>query len=204
MSNKLVYGVGINDADYIVHEYAYVDGVYKMVWRCPFYRVWGSMLGRSYSKKFKARCPTYEGVSTVEQWHRFSTFRIWMLTQDWEGNQLDKDLLYRGNKEYGPETCTFVSGQVNGFVTDSAAARGEYLIGVSWHKAASKFSVSCSNPFTGKREYLGLYNDELSAHQVWKVRKLELARELAATQTDGRVAQALIERYTNTENKDAS
>ena len=55
----------------------------------------------------------------------------------------------------------------------------------------------CNNPFTKKSEYLGLFIDELEAHQTWLKRKLELAHLLAAEQTDKRVAKALISRYTN-------
>ena len=55
----------------------------------------------------------------------------------------------------------------------------------------------CRNTFTKKQEYLGLFTCEVEAHQAWLKRKLELAHLLAAEQTDGRVAKALIERYTN-------
>ena len=150
-----------------------------------------------YSTKFQERQPTYIGCTVSEEWLTFSNFKNWMMTQDWEGNQLDKDLLFKGNKIYSPETCVFVTPMVNTFTIDQGAARGDCLIGVCWHKGMSKYKSQCGNPFTGEQEYLGLLTCEQEAHRAWLKRKLELAYELAAIQTDERIAEALIDRYSN-------
>lgn len=199
---KLVCGVGINDADYVVVKYettGYVDGVRKrkLVWICPFYRTWKNMLKRCYSTKYQEERPTYKGCSVSEEWLRFSNFRTWMEKQQWEDKQLDKDLLFGGNKVYSDKACVFVSSVVNSFTSDCGASRGEWLIGASWNKEKSKFQSGCSNPFTRKQENLGYFTCEKEAHQAWIKRKLELAHLLAAEQTDERIGKALIERYTN-------
>ena len=198
---RLVYGVGVNDADYVVvkWETIEVNGVrkQKLVWACPYYRVWVDMLQRCYSHKLQERNPTYRGCSVSEEWLTFSVFKMWMEDQDFEGLQLDKDILFNGNKVYSEETCVFVTKAVNMFTIDSGASRGEWLIGVYWDKGKSKFKSQCRNPFTKKREHLGYFTCEKEAHQAWLKRKLELAHLLAAEQTDRRVAKALIERYTN-------
>jgi hypothetical protein len=202
--SKLVYGVGVNDADYKVKVFetiGYVDGKQKqkLVWVCPFYHAWTNMLARGYSEKYRLKRPTYKNVTVCEQWHLFSTFKRWMEEQDYEGKQLDKDILVLGNKEYNPATCVFVSQGVNSFLIESDASRGECKIGCCWHKANNKFMAQCNNPFTGKNEYIGYYTDELAAHEAWLTRKIEYAYALAAIQTDERVAKALIDRYENYE-----
>lgn len=199
-TRKLVCGVGVNDADYVVvkwEEIGHIDGKrkQKQVWVCLYYRTWADMLKRCYSAKFQDKQPTYKGCTVSEDWLTFTSFKNWMMTQDWEGNQLDKDLLFEGNKVYGPETCVFVTQMVNTFVSDSGAARGKWQIGVCWNQEKGKFQSQCSNPFTKKQEYLGLFTSEQEAHQAWLKRKLELAYELAAIQTDPRVSEALINRY---------
>ena len=200
-AKKLVYGVGINDADYFTQKFETIEvnGVRKKkrVWICPYYQSWKEMLRRCYSPEYQEKKPTYKGCSVSEEWLRFSNFRRWMEKQDWEGMQLDKDLLLEGNKVYSGETCVFVTSTVNMFTIDRGASRGEWLIGVNWHKGAGKFRSQCGNPFTNKGEPLGLFLCEEEAHQAWLKRKLELAKELAAEQTDERVAKALIERYIN-------
>ena len=199
-TKKLVCGVGDNDADYAVQRketIGYVDGKRKrkLIWVCPYYQVWQSMLDRCYSVKYQEKYPTYRDCSVSAEWLTFSNFRSWVLTQDWEGKQLDKDLLVEGNKVYSANTCVFVSPLVNTFTLDNGAARGEWKIGVYWNKEKGKFQSQCSNPFNKKRENLGYFTSEQEAHEAWAKRKLELAKELAAVQTDQRVAKALIDRY---------
>ena len=131
---RLVHGVGINDADYEVtrYEYVIVDGrkKQKRIWICPYYQTWKGMLGRCYSTKYQDTRPTYKGCSVSEEWLTFSNFRAWMEKQDWEGMQLDKDLLFEGNKVYSAETCVFITREVNSFTTDCGASRGEWRVGV--------------------------------------------------------------------------
>lgn len=101
---SIVYGVGINDADYQVS---------KGSWRCPFYKHWKNMLARCYSPAFQRNQPLYVGCTVDPRWHRFSHFKSWMETQDWEGKQLDKDRKVSGNKVYGPDTCQWLTRKEN-------------------------------------------------------------------------------------------
>ena len=199
-AKELIYGVGFNDAGYVVQKLetiGYVNGRRrrKLVWICPFYQVWRDMIQRCYSAKCQERNPTYKSCTVSGDWLTFSNFKSWMMTQDWEGLQLDKDLLIENNKIYSADNCVFVSPMVNTFINDQRPSRGEWMTGVCWHKPAEKFQSNCRNPFSGKQEHLGLFTTELEAHEAWLKRKLELAHELAAIQTDPRVAKALVERY---------
>lgn len=188
MGNKLVYGVGINNADYQVRPM--VGGKQRKM--CPYYKVWSSMLYRAYSHNFKKRRPTYQNCTVCEGWLSFMSFRDWMEQQDWVGKQLDKDLLVEGNKVYSPDTCAFVSPISNTFI-EKAATKG--LIGASLTSNGKKYRASCSNPFTKKRESLGVYNTELEAHLAWKARKHQLACLLAQQETDERVANILKKKF---------
>ncbi len=198
---KLVYGIGINDADYAVRKNEtigyYVNGnrKRKQVWICPYYRVWHSMLQRCYYAKYQEHYPTYKGCSVSEEWLTFSSFKDWMEDQDFEGMHLDKDILFEGSKVYSAETCVFVAPVVNTFINDQKPSRGDWMIGTYWNKREGKFVAQCRSPSTKKQEYLGLFTTEKEAHNAWIKRKLELAHELAAIQTDPRVAKALIDRY---------
>jgi len=187
---KLVYGVGINDADYTVQPVVFGKQI-----KCPFYGAWKDMLSRCYDPKYLAKYPTYIGCSVAPEWLNFMTFRAWMIRRDWVGNDLDKDILTPGNRVYGPHTCVFIPHMLNSFTVDSAAARGEWPIGVCWNRGAGKFLARCCNPFTGKQEYLGLFTCPDAAHEAWRARKHQLALQLAEQQTDPRLAAALATRY---------
>ena len=75
-TQKLVYGVGINDADYVVRRMKTikVNGKrkQKLVWECPYYRVWKAMLQRCYSIKTQDKNPSYKGCSVSEEIGRAS------------------------------------------------------------------------------------------------------------------------------------
>ena len=186
----LVFGIGINDADHSVRPT--ING--KQV-RCHYYTTWIDMLKRCYSKKYKESRPTYQGCSVCPEWISFMNFCKWMMTQDWQGKALDKDLLFEDNKVYSPTACAFVDRATNNFTIDSGRSRGEYPLGVSFHKHKGKFIAKCSNPFSKKQEHLGYFTCEHQAHLAWKARKHILACQLADLQTDPRVAAALRTRY---------
>lgn len=192
---KLVHGVGINDVDYQISVKAIVDGKRKQLWRCPFHQSWASMLMRCYNAQYQSKQPTYIGCTVVNEWHRLSTYREWMISQPWEGFQLDKDILYPNNRVYSPEFCVFVPQSLNSFLIDGAARRGEWPIGVSLCKSNGKFQVHCRDPFSKEREFLGFFTDPLAGHEAWRKRKHELACVYADQQTDPRIAEALRIRY---------
>lgn len=189
--SKTYYGVAINDAGYSLTRK--VDSGVTLV--CPFYRVWMSMVVRCYSKKHQEKAVTYAGCTVCDEWLTFSNFKAWMEKQDWQGKELDKDIIKQGNKIYCPEFCSFVTKGTNLFISDNKSNRGKYKIGVSFHKQTGKLRATCRNPFTDRCEHLGLFADELSAHLAWLERKRQLAVILAGMQTDLRVSAALIDRY---------
>lgn len=195
--NKLVYGIGISDADSQAYKFCEETNRKVAVGPCPFYTKWMNMLTRCYSPNYHRKQPTYIGSSVDERWHRLSNFKSWMQTQDWEGKQLDKDILFPGNKIYSPETCVFVELKVNVFTTERNSKRGELPIGVSQSKGSTKYIAECRSVVSKGKKYLGAFDTPEEAHAVWLAFKLEQAYILAAEQTDPRVAKALIDRYKN-------
>ena len=197
--NKLVWGVGINDLGYRtqVKELTENGGkrIRKTVFRCKYYTVWKHMLERCYSKKSLESRPSYIGTSVCSEWLYATTFRKWMEQQDWHGKCLDKDIIAPGSKLYSPDTCAFVLPATNLFVTARDASRGDYPTGVSLYKRIDKYIARCSNIFTGKLEYLGLFSTPEEAHEAWRKRKHELAQLVAARESDPRVVEALKKRY---------
>lgn len=198
--SKLVHGVGINDVDYEINTYEswYDDfGRYhrKVVWRCPYYVRWISMLERCYSIPYLRKRPSYSDCVVCPEWYFFSKFKAWMETQDWEGKHLDKDLIFRGNKIYSPSTCFFVPPVVNTFLNEKTKSRGDYLIGASLRRKNGKFTSQCSDPRTNIEVHLGDFCSQEEAHLAWLSKKEEFAIILAETVDNPVVARLLIERY---------
>lgn len=172
-NRKLMCGVGINDAWYMVRRE--VNGKPQM---CPFYKKWVGMLRRCYSKKWHSEHPTYKDCTVCDEWLTFSNFRSWMIGQDWQGKALDKDILVQGNKVYSPAFCIFVTQEINNLLCDSKARRGEFPLGVSLHKAVNKYRARVGD------EVLGYFTDVDSAFTAYKVAKYKKIRDVAMIQSE--------------------
>lgn len=186
LKRKKVFDVGVNDSESTVSHIT--NG---KVYICKHYEIWQDMLRRCYSKKCQKRQPTYIGCSVDPEWHIFSNFRYWAETKNTKGMQLDKDIIFPGNKVYSPRSCVFVTGALNKFLNNSARKRGQFLIGVSLCKRSNKFRSHCKDPFKSKLEYLGLFENENEAHEAWRSRKQQHAISYASMQTDRRISEAL-------------
>jgi len=174
--SKLVYGVGFNDRSRPV----FVNGK-----RVKEYALWYSMLERCFSEKYKICYPTYKGCNVSDNFLYYSYFYDWCHNQigfgkvDEKGRcwQLDKDLLFIGNKTYSETACVFVPHEINSFFTDCGAKRGEHPLGVHFHKESGKFKVQCA--VDGKPKHLGYFTTPEEAFTVYKPFKEALCKQLA-------------------------
>jgi hypothetical protein len=169
---RLVFGFGVNDADYVIERA--VNG--KSV-KCKAFETWKHIIERCHSEKSLKKWPTYIGVTVCEEWRSFMSFREWWLENHVDGWQIDKDLL-TDNRQYSPDNCIYVPSWLNNFTTGCDAARGEFPIGVDYHKGSSSFRSRCSNPANGKREEVAGFKTPEAAHLAWRARKLEYAAQM--------------------------
>lgn len=85
------------------------------------------------------------------------------------GWELDKDILVKGNKLYSRDTCCFIPSEVNNLLTKRDNDRGEWPVGVSFHKSSGKFRAYLS--INGKKKFLGLFATPEEAFQAYKAAK---------------------------------
>ncbi|MCK5127637.1 MAG: hypothetical protein KAR42_15375 [candidate division Zixibacteria bacterium] len=170
-----VYGVGINDAWYMV---VYEQNGVKI--KCPYYAAWRYMLQRCYQEKYLDSRPTYRGCSVCDEWLIFSNFKLWMEKQDFLGKELDKDILIPGNKIYSPDACAFVNRHVNALLNDHSSARGKYPTGVHLEKARGKFRAKCS--VEGRQVHIGYFDSPKIASGAYSKFKAKEVRRVAKSQ----------------------
>ena len=161
--SSLIYGIGINDSDYITSG-------------CQYYRRWINMLQRCYLKEFQKRQPKYIGCTICNEWLTFSNFKKWMESQDWEGKELDKDVLLVGNKIYSPDTCCFVSKNVNNAITIKIRDTG-LPIGVAYLEKSGKYRSVIM--IDGERKHLGCYSNEHDASNAYVTAKCNYITKLS-------------------------
>lgn len=106
---RTVYGVGyVGQGEYTTVK----NGKHSKT-----YKVWTSMLQRCYSEKTLELNNTYLGCSVSDDWCNFQIFAKWFDENYYEIKgervELDKDILFSGNKIYSSNTCLFVPQRIN-------------------------------------------------------------------------------------------
>ena len=182
-----VHGIGITGDSQVR-----VDGKHTKE-----YRLWNNMLKRCYSVGCQKVRPTYIDCSISENFRYLQYFKEWCNNQigfnsvDEKGKPfaLDKDILVKGNRVYNEDVCVFVPQEVNLLFTKRDKSRGEYPIGVSFHKSRGMLTATLNN------KYLGYFNTAEQAFQVYKTAKEAYIKEVANTwkdKIDPKVYEALM------------
>lgn len=160
-------------------------GEYNTSLHHHIYRVWQPMLQRCYSEKFKRNRPTYKDCFVEDEWHSFQNFAKW-----WESQEnlkagvyyeIDKDLLKKGNKIYGPSYCTLVPVEVNLVIGTNTSKRGNLPIGVIWHKRDNCYRAQMTVTEDGIRKNIHLKSssDPMVCFEAYKKAKEERFKYIA-------------------------
>ena len=137
------------------------------------------MMNRCYNEKFHARQPQYKNCTVCEEWHNFCNYRLW-----YEGNKygdepldLDKDILFKGNTIYSPETCVLVPHIINTLFLNGKSNRGECPIGVFLDSDKRKYRACVA--FGGMSVKLGTFDTADAAFARYKEYKEDLIKDMA-------------------------
>lgn len=154
------------------------EGVYKSRLNkkiTPQYSRWQDMIERCYNAAHHKKSPTYTDCSVAEEWHNFQNFAAWFYENHIEGFVLDKDILFKGNKVYSPETCCFVPEEVNLLFVKTDATRGEWPIGVR----KNRYSFTARLKIDDKEGHLGSFKTPEEAFLAYKIAKEKRIKEVA-------------------------
>ncbi|MBU3186622.1 hypothetical protein [Clostridium estertheticum] len=150
--------------------------------RTKQYLTWQEMLRRCYDKALHKRYPTYIGCVVAPEWHNFQNFGKWYDENIYEAEDqemnLDKDILFKGNKLYSPNTCVFAPKRINVLFIKGDANRGNYPIGMSWDSSRNRFRACCNNGL-GKCIKLGSFHSIPAAFEAYKIFKEDLIKNVA-------------------------
>lgn len=125
------------------------------------------MLQRCYSPKSHEKNPNYKGCSVCKEWHTYSKFETWFLSQPNHarvGYELDKDLLANSktNKIYSPQTCCLLPKELNAMIVFSSRDYADLPSGV-YKPDKGKYFIS----YGGKASF----SDKEEAHKEYLRRR---------------------------------
>lgn len=139
------------------------------------YSIWFVMLRRCYDEKHHLKRQTYKNVTVCKEWHNFQNFAKWHKNNCIDDCHIDKDILFKHNKIYSPDTCCFVPLEINNLFTKSDAKRGDLPIGVSKYNTKFVVKVRIDN----KATHLGYFDSYLEGFNRYKEAKEEHIKYLA-------------------------
>lgn len=172
------------------------------------YETWYGFLKRcSAAIQATGKFKSYVGCSVHPDFIKFQDFAEWCQHQIGFGNDgwaLDKDILVRGNKVYGPDTCVFVPSELNSLLTHVQSTKGDLPTGVSIKPIrVPKYKTDYDKTpvykaqimISGAVTFLGYFDTPEAAEAVYKVAKTKEIRrraELVKDQIDPRAYNALM------------
>lgn len=148
MAKKNIAGIGTND----------LKGFSK------------TKLYKDYSNMCNRISNIYNGCSLDSRWGNLSGFKAWHDSNCVNGWELDKDLLYAGNRVYGPDACVFLPPTINSILAGGVYTKKTGLpagVYANGKKYAAQLNVGVN-----KTQNLGTFDTPLEAHKAWQQAKI--------------------------------
>ena len=148
------------------------------------YLRWHDMINRCYNKKFLESHPQYRGCTVCEEWLNYSNFKVWYDKNKIAGMSLDldKDILFKGNRVYSPETVAFVPHVINTLFVNCKESRGDLPIGVYYDSDKGKYRSEMM--LLGEPIKLGYFDTAESAFARYKEYKEDFIKDMAEQYKD--------------------
>lgn len=145
----------------------------------PAYKCWFQMMRRCYDEEYHKKNNSYIGCFVEDYFLNFQNFGKWYHEHPKfiEEYHLDKDVLFRGNKEYSRKNCCFVPREINNLFHANTGKRGIYPIGVTKKSGGNRFIARCS--VNSKNVILGNFDNPEDAHRAYILAKEENVRTVA-------------------------
>lgn len=109
------------------------------------YRSYVGLIERVYTRRESN--VSYEGCSVVPEWLYFENYKPFFVEDPFrqEGWHLDKDLLFQGNKVYGPDTSCFIPPEINACMLIGPRVTNGLPTGVCFDTGSGKYIASINN-----------------------------------------------------------
>lgn len=155
------------------------------------YDEWLRILKYCHDTAFQQKNPIFVGCEVDERWRTYSDFSRWWTCyhplpfagDPTEAEQkepiryvVDKDLLFDGNKLYGPDTCCLLPREMSYFFTDGKVNADQECVRFDKNKQAFVAVVRVR----GKQRFVRSFDNRKDALGAWEYAKGLLAKKLLA------------------------
>lgn len=151
-----------------------------------WYGRWKGVKSRTNGKKYRWNNSSYHDCTLHPEWENFESFAKWCDENCLNDSfHIDKDILVKGNKQYGPDTCCFVPPEINQLFTSFNhkanglpqgvsydIVNGLYWVTVGKYKkgyfntAEEAYAALVETRVNVLNEYVEKYRSELKEHVI--------------------------------------
>ena len=153
--------------------------------------IWCGMIDRVYNEEKRSKYETYSDCIICDEWQNYQIFREWYDKEFYqvgtERMHIDKDILYKNNRVYSPQTCLLVPQRINML----------FMHKPNKYNLPNGIKPTCGGKYEARynHKYLGVFNtveEAAIAHDKEKKKAvIEIANEYKDKIPD-KVYQALI------------
>ena len=153
--------------------------------------IWCGMIDRVYNEEKRSKYETYSDCIICDEWQNYQIFREWYDKEFYqvgtERMHIDKDILYKNNRVYSPQTCLLVPQRINML----------FMHKPNKYNLPNGIKPTCGGKYEARynHKYLGVFNtveEAAIAHDKEKKKAvIEIANEYKYKIPD-KVYQALI------------
>jgi hypothetical protein len=147
------------------------------------YNKWHYIMNRCYSPAVHELYSEYEECEICEEWYNFSNFKLWYDENilPWKSLgievDIDKDILFKGNKVYSPDTVSLVPSIINKLFISGDSSKSDLPLGVWWEKDKNKYRAGMN--FLGDKIKLGTFDTVEEAFARYKEYKEDFIKDMA-------------------------
>ncbi len=120
-----------------------------------------------------------KGCAICEEWLNYSNFKVWYDQHKINGISLDlnKDILFKGNKVYSSEAVALVPHAINTLFLNGKKNRGDLPLGVHFDKSKDKYRAAMA--FMGEQIKPGTFDTAEAAFVRYKEYKEDFIQDMA-------------------------
>lgn len=156
------------------------------------YKRWTGIMQRCYDP-ISGKDNAYHGVTVSDEWRLYSKFKTWFDKHYTDGYVLDKDILFKYNREYSEHRCVFVPKRINNLLINNKASRGELPIGVYAENSTGRIRFGARLSKSGEgRVFLGYHETPEKAFFAFKSAKEAYIKDVAMEYFDNKLIDSKV------------
>ena len=155
---SLIYGIGVNDLSIVNNK-------------DHFYDTWFNVVKKCNNQSYKVKCQYFQDSFLSNDWVKFSSFKKWMLRQEWSNRIINHRIIDPYNNEFSSDKCCFIPKELTYLFRERHNPKPNGMPYGIFKTPENKFMIRFY--YKGESLYLGIYESFIQAQILCKTFRIE-------------------------------